>query len=69
MKELRDISVSFQLGLERRINLETDRLPRTFIPAAINNNGLVLGMMDRLPCSPTRDRRSTMECDSIGSAS
>jgi beta-lactamase regulating signal transducer with metallopeptidase domain/uncharacterized membrane protein len=46
------VPVSFALDLDRKINLETDRLPHSFNPKAINNNGLVVGAMESLPLQP-----------------
>jgi beta-lactamase regulating signal transducer with metallopeptidase domain len=45
-REPGDVPVSFRLGPDRRMNLDTDRLPRYFRPGAINNNGLILGDMN-----------------------
>jgi hypothetical protein len=48
----RQVPISFALDLDRKINLETDRLPHSFNPRAINNNNLVVGAMDPLPMQP-----------------
>jgi hypothetical protein len=48
----RQVPFAFDLNPDRKINLETDRLPHSFNPSAINNNGLVVGAMDPVPMRP-----------------
>jgi beta-lactamase regulating signal transducer with metallopeptidase domain len=51
-REPGDVPVAFRLRPGRRINLEADRLPRSFIPKAINDDGLLLGELSPLTMQP-----------------
>ncbi len=72
-REPQDVPVSFSLAPGRRIDLQTDRLPRPFVPKAINNNGLILGAVSPLPWDPhpahaiTEGRRLQRLEDFLGS--